>query len=115
MDHRPAVVDQPVVAVLIAPEQVFGGHPGVGGGEDATFDGRRRIHGTAGVGEQHADLVGVGPSHESSVVLENQVVLCVVRSQFDVAAARQRPSLAAQLGARDVGQYRLPVGGGEEL
>src|SRR3954468_10197123 len=108
MDHSAAVVDEPVVAVLVAPEQVFGGPPGVGGREDATFDGRLRIHGTARVREQYADLVGVGPAHESPVVLEDQVVLCVVRSEFDVAATRQRPALAAQFGARDVGQYRLP-------
>ena len=52
---------------------------------------------------------------EAAVVLEDQVVLGVVGGQFDLAAAGQRPALAAELGARDVGQHGLPVGGGEEL
>ena len=52
---------------------------------------------------------------EAAVVLEDQVVLGVVGGEFDVAAAGQRPALAADLGAGHVGQHRLPVGGGEEL
>ena len=67
------------------------------------------------MGQQHAHLVGVGPPNESAVVLEDQVVLGVVGGQFDLAAAGQRPALAADLGAGHVGQHGLPVGGREEL
>ena len=67
------------------------------------------------MGQQHADLVGVGLRTNPRVILEDQVVFGVVCGQFDVAAAGQRPALAAQLDARHAGQHRLPVGGGEEL
>ena len=42
-------------------------------------------------------------------------MLGVVGAQLDTAGSRQRPALAADLGAGHVGQHRMPVGGREEL
>ena len=59
--------------------------------------------------------LALGDLNEAAVVLQDQVLFGVVGTEFDAPGAGQRTALAADLGAGHIGQYRLPVGGGEEL
>jgi len=44
---------------------------------------------------QHVDLVDVGDLNEAAVVLQNQVLFGVIRTELDPPGARQRAALAA--------------------
>lgn len=106
-NYRVLVVDQPVVAVGVPAEEIFGGNPRIAGLEETSHGSARKIGGESRAPEQQSDLVFGALTDKSVSVLEEPTTQRVVCRQPHLRATRQRAPLGTNFGACNIGKNHV--------